>query len=144
MQPGPRAAILPPTTTLDSLPTIARRAIERRRDLLTRLHAESTDCYRLLHGVAEDAPGVTLDRYGPLLLLQTFREPLPATAVDDLRQAVRDGTGLELEIVHNHRGEAPAVAPEDRESPRLNSSHLVSSYAVFLLKKKINIRRCYF
>ncbi len=115
MQPGPRAAILPPTTTLDSLPTIARRAIERRRDLLTRLHAESTDCYRLLHGVAEDAPGVTLDRYGPLLLLQTFREPLPATAVDDLRQAVRDGTGLELEIVHNHRGEAPAVAPESHQ-----------------------------
>src|SRR5688500_19101797 len=29
----------------------------------------------------------------------------------------------------------------DRKSTRLNSSHLVSSYAVFCLKKKINIQR---
>src|SRR5688500_19293850 len=31
---------------------------------------------------------------------------------------------------------ADAVRPRDRQSTRLNSSHLVSSYAVFCLKKK--------
>src|SRR5438034_1482030 len=36
-----------------------------------------------------------------------------------------------------HRGEqAEAVAPRDRKSTRLNSSHTVISYAVFCLKKK--------
>src|SRR5256885_4130451 len=32
--------------------------------------------------------------------------------------------------------------PQDRKSTRLNSSHLVISYAVFCLKKKKNRRRC--
>src|SRR5688500_19741668 len=32
----------------------------------------------------------------------------------------------------------PPLAEEDRKSTRLNSSHLVISYAVFCLKKKIN------
>src|SRR5256885_12212773 len=32
----------------------------------------------------------------------------------------------------------PAVTPQDRKSTRLNSSHLVISYAVFCLKKKKN------
>src|SRR2546426_7946985 len=32
--------------------------------------------------------------------------------------------------------EGPACAPADRKSTRLNSSHLVISYAVFCLKKK--------
>src|SRR5688500_20277711 len=42
-----------------------------------------------------------------------------------------------------HRQRTPARRgdgkPEDRKSTRLNSSHLVSSYAVFCLKKKIGI-----
>src|SRR5256885_3754192 len=33
--------------------------------------------------------------------------------------------------------QAPAFVEEDRKSTRLNSSHLVISYAVFCLKKKI-------
>src|SRR5256885_7631285 len=32
----------------------------------------------------------------------------------------------------------PTIAAADRKSTRLNSSHLVISYAVFCLKKKIN------
>src|SRR5256885_6549559 len=35
---------------------------------------------------------------------------------------------------------APAIAPRDRKSTRLNSSHLVISYAVFCLKKKKNLQ----
>src|SRR5256885_9008463 len=34
------------------------------------------------------------------------------------------------------------ACPLDRKSTRLNSSHLVISYAVFCLKKKKNIYRC--
>src|SRR5256885_2888304 len=37
------------------------------------------------------------------------------------------------EIVHGHENR---VGAEDRKSTRLNSSHLVISYAVFCLKKK--------
>jgi len=100
---------------LHPLATIAARAIERRHDLLTRLHADGTDCYRLLHGIAEGAPGLTLDRYGPLLLAQTFRDPLPGAVIDGLCAAVRDATGLDLEIVHNHRGAPSAAHVADHE-----------------------------
>src|SRR5256885_3845326 len=44
-----------------------------------------------------------------------------------LRQGARMG----------HRAAREAVSERDRKSTRLNSSHLVISYAVFCLKKKI-------
>src|SRR5256885_6607244 len=49
-------------------------------------------------------------------------------SADALRRVVVDGSDLEVHGLH---------APEgDRKSTRLNSSHLVISYAVFCLKKK--------
>lgn len=90
-----------------SLPEPLRRAIGRRSELLARLHREGTDCYRLLHGIAEGAPGLTVDRYGPLLLAQTFRDALSASDVDLLQRVVQQELGLDLPIVCNHRGAAP-------------------------------------
>ncbi len=89
----------------DELP----RAIARRADLLQRLHDEGTDCYRLLHGVAEGAPGVTIDRYGSLLLVQTFRDSLDGAAIDMVQQIVHTALGQDLAIVCNHRGDTPQV-----------------------------------
>src|SRR2546426_6131114 len=39
------------------------------------------------------------------------------------------------------RSQLQALSPEDRKSTRLNSSHLVISYAVFCLKKKKELTR---
>src|SRR5256885_5425996 len=47
------------------------------------------------------------------------------------------GVGLEL-VEHGADGALGARVLEDRKSTRLNSSHLVISYAVFCLKKKNN------
>lgn len=83
-----------------------RRAIGERGELLSRLHGEETDCYRLLHGVAEGLPGVTIDRYGPILLLQTWCEPDDhdfAELLEPLRQVVRAELGVEVTPVWNHR-----------------------------------------
>jgi 23S rRNA (cytosine1962-C5)-methyltransferase len=52
------------------------RAFAARRTLLERLRAEDTDAYRLFQGSAEGREGLAIDRYGPLVLAQTFREPL--------------------------------------------------------------------
>src|SRR5256885_5511382 len=48
-------------------------------------------------------------------------------------------TGFEVECKI-----AEAIDPEDRKSTRLNSSHLVISYAVFCLKKKTKHKRDYY
>src|SRR5689334_11347767 len=84
-----------------------QRALARRTELLARLHAEGTDCYRLLHGTAEHAPGVTVDRYGPVLLVQSFRDAVPAADVDAVQRTVAAELGLELPVAANHRGAAP-------------------------------------
>lgn len=52
-------------------------ALDSRAALLQQLHAEQTDAYRLFHGSVEGQPGLTVDRYGELLLIQTFHNPLP-------------------------------------------------------------------
>ena len=52
-----------------------RDALAVREAMLPTWHAEGSDTYRLLHGATEHLPGCTLDRYGSLLLWQTFREP---------------------------------------------------------------------
>jgi 23S rRNA (cytosine1962-C5)-methyltransferase len=77
------------------------RALDRRSDAIPRWHAEGTDCYRLLHGAVEDAPGVTVDRYGPILLVQTWRD-VPVD-VGALRQRAGSAVGAELIGVWNHR-----------------------------------------
>lgn len=95
--------------SLDHPTALLRSAIARRTPLLNRLHTEGTDCYRLLHGIAEGAPGLTVDRYGSLLLVQTFREPLDGSAVLALQQTANEALGLQLPIACNHRGPAPAA-----------------------------------
>jgi len=85
-----------------SLPTLVDAALGRRAALVARLLAGGTDCYRILHGTQEGAPGVTLDRYGDLALLQSFRGTLDdaaVAAVGDCLAAAHPG----LTLVYNDR-----------------------------------------
>src|SRR5256885_15951961 len=68
-----------------------------------------------------------------------FRSPMPAVQ----RQAQQDkesaGSSLRRASAADQTGQRPEnVQSADRKSTRLNSSHLVISYAVFCLKKKKN------
>jgi 23S rRNA (cytosine1962-C5)-methyltransferase len=94
-------------------------ALARRGDLLARLSAETTDCVRLLHGVVEDAPGVTVDRYGPILLVQTWREPLAEGELDALTAIVNAALGTTLVPCWNHRGDGPGGSA--RPDPALDA-----------------------
>ena len=51
-------------------------AIRERGPLLAKWHAESTDCYRLFHGVSEGRPGFSIDRFGSYLYLHSRQSPL--------------------------------------------------------------------
>src|SRR5256885_5486595 len=55
-----------------------------------------------------------------------------------------DSADLEraAELVDHQSGQRFAIDILDRKSTRLNSSHLVISYAVFCLKKKTKSKRC--
>ena len=97
------------------LPALVATAIAARAPLIAALHAEDTDCYRLFHGAVEGCPGLAVDRYGPLLLVQTFRDPLADGALDAIAAAVEGALGLGLTPAWRHRGagEPVAVGPRD-------------------------------
>lgn len=78
-------------------------ALGARTPWFDRWHAEGTDCYRLLHGAVEGRPGTTVDRYGPVLLIQTWREPLTVDDVAAWGEEVSTALGMTLLPVWNHR-----------------------------------------
>src|SRR2546426_5972303 len=62
----------------------------------------------------------------------SLHDALPIYIREDMRPVVREHRiNYERELKRRH-------VPRDRKSTRLNSSHLVISYAVFCLKKKKN------
>src|SRR5256885_7035731 len=66
-----------------------------------------------------------------------FRSPLALAHEAGLREAVQDGQLWRIRVTSAPEpGDVRAYI--DRKSTRLNSSHLVISYAVFCLKKKNN------
>ena len=91
------------TTGTDLVPAI-RGALERRTAWLEQQTANSTDILRLWHGVAEGRPGITVDRYGPVLLVQTFSDPLAPGELDTIAGEVESAIGTPLTPVWNHRG----------------------------------------
>ena len=96
---------------------LVRSAIERRRALLEQLSGEDTDCYRLFHGVCEGRPGLTIDRYGPVLLLQTWRESLTPAEIDDYHRAVEDACGCSLAPTWNDRANKSNHVTAESEAP---------------------------
>lgn len=89
----------------DSLAGLLAAALDARADLLTRLHAEQTDTYRLFHGSVEGMPGLTVDRYGDLLLVQSFHQslaPEELTALETFYATALPG----LTPIYNDRSQA--------------------------------------
>ena len=59
----------------NDLAALLALAAERRAPLTARLAAENTDAWRVFHGVSEGRPGLSIDRYGALLLAQVWFNP---------------------------------------------------------------------
>src|SRR2546426_8613806 len=64
-----------------------------------------------------------------LALVPALRAPVRAHVLDDPQDLDAEVAGVGDGLLHD-------VRRQDRKSTRLNSSHLVISYAVFCLKKK--------
>jgi 23S rRNA (cytosine1962-C5)-methyltransferase len=80
-------------------------ALTARQSLIERLHAEDTDAYRLFNGSTEGRPGLTVDRYGDLLLIQTFHDALDSddrVAIENFYASALPG----LTAVYNDRSRA--------------------------------------
>src|SRR2546426_5874715 len=88
-----------------------------------------TTLFRSFHALADHAqrpPSHAVQRLG------RYR-PRPAAEQQVVERRAGDRGEMHLELLPTHDH-----ARTDRKSTRLNSSHLVTSYAVFCLKKKKN------
>ncbi|WP_175651990.1 class I SAM-dependent rRNA methyltransferase [Pseudomonas sp. Marseille-P9899] len=88
---------------MSSLNQALRAALDSRQPLLAELHAQGTDCYRLFHGSQEGVPGLTADRYGPQLMVQSFHQTLERDALLDLHASIEQSVGQPLQLVYNDR-----------------------------------------
>ena len=91
-------------------------ALRARASLISQLGEDGTDCFRLFHGVSEGRPGLTVDRYGPVLLFQTWREALTPSELATLHGVVEKALGCALTPVWNPRGRG-APPQQDVELP---------------------------
>ena len=88
------------------------QALLARKSLLETLQSEKTDAYRLFHGVAEGRPGLTIDRYGPMTLVQTFRDPLSEEEWPALTDHLQKKLGP-TSFAYNHRANRSAQSFEE-------------------------------
>jgi 23S rRNA (cytosine1962-C5)-methyltransferase len=85
-----------------ALTDLLQAAFAARQPLIARLHGEDTNAYRLFNGSSEKRPGLTVDRYGDLLLIQTFHDALDnaeRVAIEDFYAAALPG----LTAIYNDR-----------------------------------------
>ena len=94
---------------MNQIMKILSDALERRTPLIAQLQAEATDCYRLLHGSSEGLPGVTVDRYGPQILVQSFHQAYEPQLALECGRLAAARLGLEDHIVYHDRSAAKLV-----------------------------------
>ncbi len=71
-------------------------AFVQRQTLIASLHNENTTAYRFFHGTNEGKPGLTVDRYGELILIQSFHQ----TLCDDEFQQIQTFYSKRLSYSH--------------------------------------------
>ncbi|MCB1888137.1 MAG: class I SAM-dependent rRNA methyltransferase [Rhodocyclaceae bacterium] len=96
--------------TPDELTAALVRAHDARDELLAQLSREQTDCYRLFHGTVEGWPGVTLDRYGDVALLQSFHTPVDTPSTETVARFVATLHPAMPLIVNDRSGRGSRVA----------------------------------
>lgn len=106
----------------DSLPPLLAAALAARTDLLTRLHGEDTNAYRLFHGSVEGRSGLTVDRYGDLLLVQSFHQPLTTAELAELEAFY--ATALPgLTCIYNDRSQANSRIGNELPKEQVAAAH---------------------
>lgn len=116
-------------------------AFDARIDLLKKLETEQTDCYRLFHGINEGRPGLTIDCYGPQILIQTFRDSLSEEEIEEITNTLIEILEFQPSIAYNDRSEKqiqhklqsdPATCKEMAVLFRVNTAHTGQDPLLFL------------
>ena len=89
-------------------------ALKRREAFFSQCDNENTNAYRLFHGSNEGFPGLTIDRYGPQLLIQSFHTSLSESILENVIAQYQQHFHAQ-EVVYNDRSAANSRR-EDRQN----------------------------
>ena len=119
-----------PPPSPESLSDRLTAALSARSALLDRCAAEGTTGYRLFHGSAEGYGGLSIDRYGEVLLIQSFHRTLEE---DEL-----------AEIVAFYAAAQPGLLPiyNDRSSGNSRISNTLSEQTMALAEQPRTVSEC--
>ena len=84
------------TDMSNQLKDILAAAISKRADFAKKILSENTDCWRILNGEADGKPGLTIDRYGDLILIQNFYDPIQQEEIDVIKEQVNQAYGADF------------------------------------------------
>lgn len=87
---------------MNELKSLINQAWQARSALQPQWQDENTNCYRIFHGTNEGHAGTTLDRYGPLLILQTFHQSVSEDELNQIKEFSQENFP-ELHLVYNDR-----------------------------------------
>jgi len=82
---------------------VLQTAWQARASFFATCKEEETDCYRLLHGTVEGLAGLTIDRYGVQILIQTFHQALSPDDVVVIETFYTDHCSFQPVFVYNDR-----------------------------------------
>ncbi|NML24713.1 class I SAM-dependent rRNA methyltransferase [Zoogloea sp. G-4-1-14] len=122
-----------------SLVTSLNAAFQAREALMARLLAEGTDAYRLFHGTVEGRPGLTVDRYGSLVLVQSFHSPLSddeESEVEAFYTSVLPG----VDVVYNNRSHANSRIANPLPPERLAKAEALREFSELGVKYTVQAR----
>ncbi|CAE6940934.1 SAM-dependent methyltransferase [Pseudomonas marincola] len=100
---------------MSALTLALRAAMANRQPLIEQLHQQQTDCYRLFHGSQEGAGGLTVDRYGDQLLVQSFHQTLSRDELLQLAEQCCEQLDKQFLLVYNDRSQGNSRI--DRSDP---------------------------
>jgi 23S rRNA (cytosine1962-C5)-methyltransferase len=114
-------------------------ALAARRALLEQLHAEQTNAYRLFHGSVEGAAGLTVDRYGDVLLAQSFHRPLDATELSAV-EAFYAGEFPGLPLFYNDRSQAHSRISNALPPEMIEAAHELRQFQEMGINYRFQVR----
>lgn len=120
------------------VPALAQ-ALTARHELIARLEAEQTNAYRLFHGTVEGRPGLTVDRYGDLILVQSFHSPL-SVAEEEAVTAFYTEACPGLELIYNDRSHSNSRISNPLPPAQLAKAEALREFSELGVKYNVQAR----
>jgi 23S rRNA (cytosine1962-C5)-methyltransferase len=114
-------------------------ALVARRSLIEQLHAEQTTAYRLFHGSVEGAAGLTVDRYGDVLLVQSFHRQLDAPELAAL-EAFYAAEFPAWPVFYNDRSQAHSRISNALPPEKIEAAHELREFQEMGINYRFQVR----